>query len=257
MHDLLETFLAQLGGDGTVPRNTVTAYRTDLSQFFSFATGHGVADADVLGADTMQDFCEWLRERGYSAATIARRIAALRAFGNYLVHAGVLKASPAEHLRRPSIPRRIAQSLPAEDLQALRAATLHHTTPEGWRDRALVEILAATGLRASALVSLDVVDIALQTGTLTVRSGHSHTITYVLTPDAVMALVTYLQLGRPHLLKHDSSQSALFLNVRGRRLTRQGCWEILQKYARQLHLDGVSLEQLRLSAKQQIVTAAA
>jgi integrase/recombinase XerD len=252
MKDVVETFLALLCADRATPANTVAAYRTDLMQFATFASEQGVADVAALQIDHMQAFCTWLHTQGYAAATIARRIAALRAFGTYLVQAGRLPTNPAHDLARPRLPRRTADTLSEAQIQALRAAMLQEATPEGWRDRALLDVLATTGLRASALVALDLTDLVLEQSIVRVREARGAVRSLRLTPEAVMALATYVQLGRQHFLKRDANEPALLLNCRGQRLTRQGCWEILQKYARQLRLDGVSLEQLRQVAKQPV-----
>jgi integrase/recombinase XerD len=132
-------------------------------------------------------------------------------------------------------------------IEALRALMLRDSTPDGWRDRAMLEVLLATALRASDLVALDVDVSMLEAATLTVRGRGGKTRTLALTPAAVMALATYLQIARPKLQRAHMNERALFLNQRGERLTRQGCWVVLKQYARQLDLDGVTLEVLRQS----------
>ncbi len=248
MNDVLDGFLKDLCASRITQANTIAAYRSDLAQFAIFLSDQGVGDLAVLRPADMQAFCDWLHGHGYSAATIARRVTALRAFGTYLVQAGLVQANPADGLQRPRVMRTTPETLSGAQIQALRAATLQQATPEGWRDRALLEVLAAVGLRASEIVTLDLDHITLEANELVRHDANGAGVSVHLPPDVVMALATYLQLGRPHLLKRDTTEPALFLNVRGQRLTRQGCWEIVQKYARQLGFEGVSLETLRQAA---------
>jgi integrase/recombinase XerD len=251
MHEALDLFLAHLSADGAAPANTLQAYRTDLTQLVIFLTDRGIVEANVLHPDHLQAFCDWLQEHGYATATIARRIVALRAFGSFLVQTGILVADPCLDLHPPSVTRSSRQVLTPEQFNSLRDLMVRRATPDGWRDRAMLEVLAATALRASDLIALDLADIALETATVTVcaRSGKARSVQ--LTPAAIMALATYLLLGRPALLQDTANESALFLNQQGQRLTRQGCWVILKGYAHQLGLQDLSPELLRQSVAAQ------
>jgi integrase/recombinase XerD len=246
MHEALDRFFAHLSADGATPANTLHAYRTDLNQFVTFLTDRGITRVQVLHADDLQAFYVWLREHGYANATIARRMVALRAFSTFLVQTGVLVADPCIDLHPPAVTRVRRQVLTPEQLNSLREQMVRQGTPDGWRDRAILEVLAVTALRASDLIALDVTDLALETATVTVcaRSGKPRNV--LLTPAAIMVLTTYLQLGRPKLLQ-DADERALFLNQQGQRLTRQGCWVILKSYARELGLSTLSPELLRQS----------
>jgi integrase/recombinase XerD len=247
MRQTLDAFLARLGADGATPASTLTAYRTDLIQCVTFLAERGVTDAAALRPDDLQAFCDWLRARGYANATIARRVGALRAFGAFLLQAGLAPADPCVGLRPPAVTRTLRPALTTAQIDALRELMLKNGTPDGWRDRAILEVLLATALRASDLVALDVHDVALDTATLTARGRAGKPRTAALAPPAVMALAAYLQLGRAKLLRA-STAPALFLNRQGERLTRQGCWVVLKDYARRLGLDDLSPERLRQSA---------
>lgn len=248
MRQLLDAFFVHLGAGGTTPAGTLRAYRTDLNQLALFLATQGIDDPHALRTDNMHAFCAWLHERGYARATVARRVVALRAFGAYLEQTGILAANPCANLHPPAVARALRPVLTPEQLDALRAAMVRNRSPDGWRDRALLEVLMTTALRASALIALDTVDISLEQGAVTLRDRVGPVRTVALSPAAVMALATYLQLGRPKLLRADGSEAALFLNHQGQRLTRQGCWVVLKSYARQIGLDGVTPELLRQSA---------
>lgn len=247
MQEVLQAFFDYLGADGATPRNTLTAYRTDLRQFAAFLTAGGVTDVHAIRLAELQAFCAWLQERGYATATIARRVTALRAFGGFLVQTAVLPSNPADGLQGPTPPRRAPRVLTPQQLDALRVLTVQRMTPDGWRDRVLLEVLAATALRVSEVVALDLDDIDVDAATIRVQRRDGTERQVALSPGGVMAIVTYLQLGRPNMPSSDSTPSALLLNCHGQRLTRQGVWSILQRYARQLQIGALSPDLLRQS----------
>lgn len=247
MQQLLDAFFVHLSADGTTPAGTLKAYRTDLTQCIAFLTERGITDIQTLRPDDLHAFYAWLKDGGYAVATIARRIVALRAFSTFLVQAGILLADPCADLHPPIVSRTVRQALTIVQIEALRRLMLRNSTPDGWRDRAILEVLLATALRASDVVALNIGDIVLDTASITLRRRGGNTRTLTLTPDAVMALAAYLQLGRPKLLRRQPDDGALFLNQQGERLTRQGCWVVLKSYARTLALDDLSPELIRQS----------
>lgn len=247
MQQLLDRFFDQLNADGTTPAGTLKAYRTDLKQFVLFLADRGIGDAHALQPDDMYGFTAWLQERGYARATVARRIVTLRAFGAFLVHTGILSSDPCADLRPPVVTRALRPALTVHQIDALRELMVRDGIANGWRDRAILEVLLATALRVSDLVALDVADVALETATITIHGRDEKTRTIALAPPAVMALAAYLQLGRPKLLRVNVAKEALFVNQQGERLTRQGCWVVLKDYARRLGLEGVTPEVLRQS----------
>lgn len=240
MQQSLRSFLEQLAVSQAVPTNTVAAYSADLRQFAAFVATHHPAVGDAPTTDAMRAFCEWLGAQGYAASTIARRVSALRAFGAYLVQTGAVASNPGDLLRPPRRARVAMAALTPEQVQALCAQPLGQPTPEGWRDCALLHALMATGLRASDLLALEVSDLSLAARSLRARQRHLS-----LPAAAVMALATYLAIGRPALLGVRPDNGALFLNRQGQRLTRQGCWGIVKGHARQVGLDEMTLERLR------------
>ncbi len=246
MKQVVDQFLHQLAADGTVPHNTLTAYRTDLLQFATFLRDH--AATSVVTLESMQAFCSWLYDQDYAAATIARRITALRALGAFLVQTGMLPSNPGDQLRPPLRTRTIPHLLTPMQLQALCAQPLGEEAPESWRDCAMLHLLTATTLRVSDLLALNLDHVALETGMLRLPDTRGDGQPILLPPLVVMALATYLTLGRPRLLGDNAAEVALFVNQRGQRLTRQGCWGIIKKHAQRLALDDVTPERLRQAA---------
>jgi integrase/recombinase XerD len=254
MQKLLDAFCVHLSADGTTPAGTLKAYRTDLTQCIGFLADRGITEIDALRPDDLHAYRTWLEEQGYAAATIARRIVALRAFSSFLVGAGILATDPCADLHSPVVTRTVRQALTIVQIEALRTQILLEGSPEGWRDRAILEVLLSTAVRASDLVALDMGDIDLEGASMTLRRRGGKTRTLTLAPEAQMALAAYLQLGRPKLLRGQLDTGALFLNRQGERLTRQGCWVVLKAYARSLGLDDLSPELIRQSVAAQRFT---
>src|SRR5215211_220723 len=121
MEQLLDTFFVQLSADGATPTSTLKAYRTDLTQCVSFLAEHGIVDIQALQPDHLRAFCAWLEQHGYAAATIARRIAALRAFGTFLLNRGMLTSNPCANLSSPVVTRTLRTTVTTEQITALRA----------------------------------------------------------------------------------------------------------------------------------------
>src|SRR4051812_23413718 len=242
MQHALDVFFFPRSGEGAPPASTLTAYRSDLAQCLTFLADRGITDIQAIQPDDMQAFCAWLEAQRYATATIARRIVALRAFSTFLIAAGMLSTDPCADLRPPVVTRTPRSTVTPEQISALRMFMQCETTAEGWRDRAMLEVLLATALRASDLVALDVGDTALEAATVTVHGRKPRTL--ALTPTAVMTLAAYLQIARPKLAR-TNDEPALFLNHQGERLTRQGYWVVLKQHARRLGLGGITPEALR------------
>src|SRR4051812_44567053 len=143
MQQTLDAFFVHLSADGTTPASTLTAYRSDLAQWMTFVADRGITDIQAIQPDDMQAFCAWLQAQGYATATIARRIVSLRAFSAFLVAAGMCSNDPCVHLRPPVVTRTRRSMVTQEEIGALRAFMQRDTTAEGWRDRAMLELLVA------------------------------------------------------------------------------------------------------------------
>ena len=168
MQNILDRFLHHLSASGATPAATLSAYRIDLSQCLAFLADYGVNDVQALQPGDLQAFCAWLQERGYAKATIARRFVAMRALCAFLVQAGILATDPSADLPLPVVARTVRPTLGPNQIAALRAVMCRDSSAEAWRDRAILEVLLATALRASLLVALDVGDVALEQATITI-----------------------------------------------------------------------------------------
>ncbi len=240
----LDQFLASLAHEDGYARNTVAAYRNDLSQLIEYLGRHEppVASwADVTASD-LASFVDSLRsmkltkrsgeEKSVAPSTIARKVAALKSFFNYLTLKNVIPHDPSLGLEAPRVAKRTPKTMTSEEVERLLAAPGTSNSPKTLRDRALLELLYATGVRVSELVSFKVDDVNLADKTMRVKSEDGRRERSVPMSDkAAECLQIYIERGRPHFVKSAGNQSALFLNQRGQQLTRQGMWLIIKEYA--------------------------
>ena len=216
----MDAFLDHLLVERGLSHNTVDAYARDLVQFASFAAGRGVALAAATGSDVL-GFLKLQRTSGRSARTVARRVSSLRGFYRYLLRERLAPADPLARLDSPRLWRTLPRMLTREQAESLvQVPAADGEGPRALRDRALLEVLYATGLRVSELSHLRLGEVDLAVGYLrTLGKGSKERIVPVGTR-ALQALSEYLELGRPVLLQNGASPH-IFLNRFGRRLTRQ------------------------------------
>jgi integrase/recombinase XerD len=230
-----ERFLDHLAVERGVAPNTVAAYRRDLRLYLAYLAERGVGQPSEVAEQDVSEFLSGLREREYlpgkrySSATVARVLAAIRGFHRYLVREGIVSGDPAEPVGSPRVPRALPKALSQVEVESLLGAVVLDGAAS-IRDRAILETLYAAGLRISEMTALNVEDLDLDDATVRCLGKGSKERVVPIGRAAVDALRTYLTQARGALAK-GRSDPGLFLNARGRRLTRQGCWKLLKKYA--------------------------
>jgi integrase/recombinase XerD len=248
MQDLVEQFLAHLGQERRMAVNTMAAYRTDLDQFGAFLREQGVTDWLVVTHDHMMAFLFFLRERRYANSTVARRTAAVKSFYTYLISIGQIEVDPTGQIGSPKVDRFPPRAISPHQVDELLELPLRSSSPEGLRDRAMLELLYATGMRVSELVALDSTDVDLAAAQVRCIGKGGRERMLPIGDTAVTALEEYLDVARSQLAGGaDETTTALFLNHRGRRLTRQGFWLILKGYAEKVGLEDLTPHTLRHS----------
>ena len=261
---LLDEFLSHLRFERGLAPNTVDAYGRDLDVFKRFLARRRSTVAAVASKD-VTDYLGRLREgrlpaaAPYSPASVARMLVSLRSFYRFLVREGYLEADPTATVGTPKKPRSLPKAIRLDEVEGL--IELPENTLLGRRDRAILETLYGAGLRISELVGLDIDDVDLEEGNLLVRSGKGSKGRRVPIGRAARTAVgDYLTASRPELVRRAKRApgGALFLNARGGRLSRQGCWKILKDYARTAGLDDkVSPHTLRHSFATHMLDAGA
>lgn len=267
MLEQVNRFLAYLADEQERSPNTTVAYRNDLTQFTRFVCetciGNGSAShapprawSDVDGA-LVAAYVQHLKESDYASASVARKVAAVKSFFHYLHSVGQVAANPAEQVEAPKVKKNTPRPIRQQEMERLLAEPERDDSAQALRDKTLIEILYATGMRVSEVVNLDMADLALAERSVCCGAGTKKARAIPLDDGAAEILAQYLAGSRPQLLV-DPGEQALFLNHRGQRLTRQGLWLIIKRYVRQVGIDSaVTPHTLRHSFAAHQLTAGA
>ena len=231
--DPVADFLGALQTEGGASRNTVLAYRRDLADFGRFLA-RPRREIATLGARDVSEYLIALRRRGLGARSVARRLSALRGLYRFLVREGRVTGDPTEHLESPRPPLRLPRTLSIEDATAL-VESPDITRGQGLRDRALLELLYASGMRASEVLSLRHEDLNLTAGYVTCTGKGSRQRLVPVGAQALRWVRRYLDARRVAAIKR-LDPGTIFLNRSGRPLSRQGLWVILKRSARRAGL---------------------
>ena len=246
MRNVIDGFLNHLTVERGLSANTLFAYRNDLYQFVDFLeTGLGrrrrVHSWEEVDRDMVAKYGLDLRDRTLKDSTIARKIAAIKSFFAFLVEEGTIETAPTENMASPKVGRALPKALSVEEINRLLSVTREKkdsdgrpipVTPDSLRDSAMFDLLYASGLRVTELVSLNVGDVDVNNNQVRCLGKGSKERIVPIHHEAAKSLREYMERARPRLRKRFAEQ-ALFLNRRGDRLTRQGFWLILKGYARE------------------------
>jgi integrase/recombinase XerD len=209
---------------------TVDAYRRDLDRLVLFMTTRGIKRAADVTANDLREFTYFLKDQGLQATSIRRNVSAIRTFFGYLIAEGVVVTDPTDRVELPKTWRRLPGVLSRDEIGKL----LDAPDPADrlfWRDKALLEFAYASGVRVSELMTVKVRDVDLQEGLALVYGKGAKERIVPLGRAALQALIVYLREIRPTLVRQES-QGVVFVNARGRPLTRMGVWKILQRHVK-------------------------
>jgi len=229
MQEVFNKYIDYLEAERNVSPYTVRNYTTDLLGFFHFLKTKGVSSLKEVDRHVLRDYLSHLIDRGFVKASIARKLSAIRSFYRYLLREGVVPINPIEKASSPKLDKRLPSFLTIGEVERLLKAP-DLSTPQGQRDRALLELLYASGLRVSELVRLDLGQINLDTNEIRVWGKGSKERVALMGEPAAEALRNYLGQSRPKLLGKKRS-NALLLNRYGQRLVERRVQRILEKYA--------------------------
>jgi len=230
MQQAVKSFLDHLAVEKGYSPNTLAAYHNDLNQFLRYLQ-RDYDSWDKVRKDVIVHYMLHLQERGYASSTVARKVASLRSFFHFMEAEGRVRSDPTATLESPRVGRHLPRALSPEEMERLLAQPAKQDTPKALRDRAILELMYATGMRVSELVSLNRDNVDLQRGSVRCMGKGSRERIIPVHAQAVHALEQYLERGRAKIAGKDKDEKALFLNMRGGRLTRQGLWLIVQQYA--------------------------
>jgi integrase/recombinase XerD len=242
MNERIDTFLAYLQGERSLSPNTISAYRNDLLQFADYlrtaaegqgGTGFALATID---RDRIAGYFLHLHDRGYSSASIARKTAAMRSFFQYLRRKGEVPSDPTLGIGSPEFKKPLPRTVEDDHVRALLAFSENRETPEGLRDAAMLRLLSSTGMRVGELVMVNVEDIGFGESRVRVVGRGNRERSLPLDETTLAVIKSYLEQARPFLTRNALDQTALVVNQRGQRLTRQGFWLIMKGLVREAGL---------------------
>ena len=243
MERTVNSFLQHLVVERGFTQNTLDAYSNDLNQFREFVTDNLESDGReevwrLVDINLLNSYISELRDnRGYRDTTTARKVAAVRSFFGYLSRNGFITSDPTENLGAPRVGRTVPKFITEAEVKQLLSTAADTGTPEGRRDASILELLYATGLRVSEMVALNVQDIDFEEGFIrTWGKGSKERIVYVY-PEALANVRAYIGGARVELLGNKRGETALYVNQRGERLTRQWVWNILKASAKKAGID--------------------
>lgn len=223
-----DLFLIYLKEEKRAAENTSSAYVRDILQFESFVGERGITDLeDVINSDVVA-FLMDLKSKGSSKSTVNRKLASVRTYYAFLQKRMGLKNNPADNIKSPKIEKKAMEFLKPEEVDKLME--LPDDTDKGIRDKAILELLYATGIRASELIDMEIADINLRMGFVTCEGENIRSRIIPVGRMARNAVEKYLEESRGRLTRSNEDERHLFVNFQGKPLTRQGLWKVLKEY---------------------------
>lgn len=207
--------------------NTLSSYLRDIRQLGDYLSFHTDCSYDTADEDVLSKYIDGLRKQGKSVATVSRAIASIKCFYTFLLNQGIIEHNPSSVLLPDKTTQKLPQILTSKEVDLLLEQP-ECVDAKGYRDRAMLEILYATGIRVSELISLNVHDVNLAAGIVTCH-GRDHDRVIPLYSAAIKALTEYIEFIRPQMVA-SPDETALFVNVSGERMSRQGFWKLIRSY---------------------------
>ena len=216
--------------------NTVESYKRDVTQYISYLDGTGVTDISSTTKTTVLSYLLYLQKEGRASSTVSRTLASLRSYYLFMMQNGVVKSNPTSNLEAPHVEKKIPKILSGEEVELLLEQP-KNCDNKGIRDKAMLELLYATGIRVSELINLDVSDVNVPMSFVRCKGGKKERI-IPMGHQAKGALENYINNVRKYMVK-DENETALFVNCSGARLSRQGFWKLIKYYQ---HIAGIETD---------------
>ena len=233
MEKKIKLFLEFLQKDKKLSNNTLQSYKRDITQYESYINEENLQYLKVT-KDDIKKYLENLKNIGKKTSTISRNLASIRSFYQYLVRTKKIKEDPTEGIQSPKVEKRVPNVLTSKEVELLleqpKAVDL-----KGIRDKAMLEFAYATGMRVTEIINLNIDDLNLKEGYVSCNNASKQR-NIPLGAISINALKEYIKKARPYLIKSEDEKS-LFVNINGKRLTRQGFWKIVKFYKEQAHID--------------------
>ncbi len=232
MEKQIKAFLEFLENEKKLSDNTLQSYRRDIEQFETYVEENRINFLKFTQDDT-KAYLKYLQEVGKKTSTISRNLASLRSFYQFLIRVKKVKNDPTDNIQSPKVEKRVPSVLTSQEVELLLDQP-KDVDLKGTRDKAMLEFAYATGMRVTEIISLNLEDVNLEEGFVICKQGSKQR-TIPLGSLSLKALKEYIDEARNILIKNDK-EKALFVNVNGKRLTRQGFWKIVKYYKEQAHI---------------------
>ena len=233
MEKKIKLFLEFLQKDKKLSNNTLQSYKRDITQYESYINEENLQYLKVTNED-IKKYLEKLKNIGKKTSTISRNLASIRSFYQYLVRTKKVKEDPTEGIQSPKVEKRIPSVLSSKEVELLLEQP-KTVDLKGIRDKAMLEFAYATGMRVTEIINLNIDDVNLKEGYVSCSNANKQR-NIPLGAISVNALKEYIKKARPYLIKSEDEKS-LFVNINGKRLTRQGFWKIVKFYKEQAHIE--------------------
>lgn len=236
LQDFLNMFIEYLVNQKHSTKNTIDSYRRDISSFINFSAKEKISKVTQINTQLIQKFIDKIKRDGMSDSTVTRHISSLKSFMQFLYINNYINNNPAAGIKSVKTQRKIPDILTGDEINLLLEQP-NSSDLKGCRDKAMLELLYATGIRVSELINLNISDINLKSGFINCKNEKKER-TIPLYPAAVSALSVYINRVRPVLIS-GNEETSLFVNINGGRLTRQGFWKIIKYYTEQANINKV------------------
>ncbi|MGF7050349.1 integrase/recombinase XerD [Paenibacillus sp. DS2015] len=236
MKQYLESFIRYMDDERGLSRNTLESYERDLIQVLEFMKARGIDSPDQIMRSDIVLFLQDMKQAGRAASTVTRKMVSIRSFFHYLSKESIVGQDPSLDMETPKLEKKAPKVLSIEEMEQLLAAP-ELSTPQGLRDKAMLELLYATGMKVSELISLDMGHVHTTLRYLHCMSSSGKERILPFNKVAAEHVDRYVHEGRDKLTRESGDEQALFLNTLGGRLTRQGFWKLMKKYAKETGLE--------------------
>lgn len=227
MESVLEEFMRYLESDRRLSLNTLQSYKRDIEQYITYLRGINTHSFEVTSKSSISAYIGSLENKGRATSTISRNLASLRSFYQFLSRNNMIKQDPTIDLESPKVEKKLPSVLSTQEVELLLEQP-QCTDLKGFRDKAMLELLYAAGIRVTELINLNITDVNPDAGLIKCTKANKER-TIPIGSLAVKAILDYLQKARNYMIQ-DKDEQALFVNVNGTRLTRQGFWKIIKQY---------------------------
>lgn len=232
MEKQIALFLEFLQNDKKLSDNTLQSYQRDIKQYETYVQENNI-DYLKVNEEQVKDYLDYLTEIGKKTSTVSRNLASIRSFYQFLIRIKEIDGDPTQNIQSPKVAKRIPSILTSKEVELLLEQP-KDVDLKGIRDKAMLEFAYATGMRVTEIISLNIDDVNLAEGYVTCRYGSKQR-NIPLGTLSLKALKQYIEEARPYIIR-DENITALFVNINGRRLTRQGFWKIVKYYKEQAHI---------------------